>query len=915
MTAPFARLSRPGRLLCGLFVLLLGAGALPLWTGDLAAQAPGQKKGEEGEEAKPKDKRSRKEEVEDEKPRKKLRVIDVDEKEEKAPRAPALDDQPADVDSALKQTKNFFLKELYHEFVKPHDLLVLSSQTRKKEYAIEPLERYYPDKNPKIVNNSKAVNYYNDDWSPGGRLMIRTDYVHQIIPFEDLACIRVEMFLADKRLDQHAEGSKNYVSRGGMLRAAVLVLSAAQRFHDSAIQTGKRDASDDRWDRVVGARLHKKLLEVRLAQLALYAADNDWRGAADHARSLAEAYPDPKDREEIAGKLVSFIERGLGPDGADDGGENRYKVARDRLRLLENLFPGAAASGSLTNRMSSQAKRLSGEAEELDNKGKKEEALRRRRLAYELFPRLPGLENDLKRLEGAYPILRVGVRSLPSNLLPGWATTDVDRMAVELMFEGLVRLRDDPKGGARYEPALAAGMPSLAGLSRDFRLAPNAYWSDGERVSADDVAVTLHLLLDERKRWEGAVPGLGKLLADKVELGGDVFRLSLNLNQGYLDPLSLMTFKILPRGVEGNELKRNKQPVGSGPYSYAGQTTLDGRKTARFTANPMYGERDNRFRLPRIREIQFVEYPRDDEHPADGLTSGDGDAEGVHLVADVPAARARTLMANAKVTVVGPLETRRVWFLAVNHRNRPLQDNPALRQALAFALDREAILDEVFRGGFPRKEVHRPLNGPFPADSWACDPDVKADLHDAVRAKAMFKQASQKEGGVPPRALSLKYPTGDPAVKLAVEAICKQVAATLPGLVLTPTPVAPQKLREDVEKSHAFELAYYCHDFASAAYWLWPLFDSEAIDRGGSNYLGYEDAELMALLLATTTHRDFDKVKKAMHAAHKRLNQFMPLIPLWQLHTFVAHRKTLRPTALDPLLAFSDVEQWTKEAK
>ena len=40
--------------------------------------------------------------------------------------------------------------------------------------------------------------------------------------------------------------------------------------------------------------------------------------------------------------------------------------------------------------------------------------------------------------------LRVGVRSLPKFLSPGWAVTDSERRAVELMFEGLMKV--EPRG-------------------------------------------------------------------------------------------------------------------------------------------------------------------------------------------------------------------------------------------------------------------------------------------------------------------------------------------------------------------------------------------------------------------------------------------------------------------------------------
>jgi len=62
------------------------------------------------------------------------------------------------------------------------------------------------------------------------------------------------------------------------------------------------------------------------------------------------------------------------------------------------------------------------------------------------------------------------------------------------------------------------------------------------------------------------------------------------------------------------------------------------------------------------------------------------------------------------------LKTRRVYMLAVNHRQPSLADLN-LRRALAHGLRREQILDDAFRGTVkdaPDRKFHGPANGPFP---------------------------------------------------------------------------------------------------------------------------------------------------------------------------------------------------------
>jgi ABC-type oligopeptide transport system substrate-binding subunit len=120
-----------------------------------------------------------------------------------------------------------------------------------------------------------------------------------------------------------------------------------------------------------------------------------------------------------------------------------------------------------------------------------------------------------------------------------------------------------------------------------------------------------------------------------------------------------------------------------------------------------------------------------------------------------------------------------------------------------------------------------------------------------------------------------------------------------------------------VERTHNYELAYYHYDHPSEAYWIAPLFDLDpgATGSNGSNYLGFIDGELQSMFVQAQNYRDFNEVRQATNIIHRMLYEKMPLIPLWQLDTFLAHRNgvNLERADIDPLLIFNDVEHWTKE--
>jgi ABC-type oligopeptide transport system substrate-binding subunit len=261
------------------------------------------------------------------------------------------------------------------------------------------------------------------------------------------------------------------------------------------------------------------------------------------------------------------------------------------------------------------------------------------------------------------------------------------------------------------------------------------------------------------------------------------------------------------------------------------------------------------------------------------------------------------------------LPNRRIYFLAVNSRRPPL-DNKDLRQAIAFAINREDILTKHFRGGLTPRP-HKPLNGPYPPRSWAYDHTLPADPYKPGLAKAHAEKA--KESHAVPCKLSLKYPKGDPAVAQACEEIRNQVQQSAPGIDLELTPLGPRELRRDVEEMQAYDLAYFSLDYPDETYWLYPLLDPRATGPGGRNFLGYQnDADLEGAILKAMTYRDPYRVKNLTHHIHQVFFEKMPFIPLWQLDTHLAiNHQSLsmvdlqdRPVDPDPLLIFTSVEAW-----
>jgi ABC-type transport system substrate-binding protein len=902
-------------------VVALGFALLGAWTaGDLWGQPPGQavvfaqKKPrlEEEEEAPAKapPKKQRVEEEEDTPKVKppKSKVIRVEEEEDPVakpgmtrPEAPAA----GDLRQLAEQATNPGVRTLFMDLAVPHDHVVLKPLTRvtsgsgaiPRDYDVEPV--------PVYLGNNPTRYHKGLKFQPlvhGRRekpFSARLDSIEYVRPYEEIAQEKVRAFLKDEKYyETKPRDSKEYLSHFDMLVVAEQALSAVLRWHESAWQTGQRSGKE--WNKVESGLRDQLLDDVLLKQMDVLAKSRDWNRMLALMRRLAATYTDKDKRTRISRPVAKLIKDALKDPTAD---EKSKQETRKRLHDLVAEFPDNPVFLDLGNDLRKEAQRLLAEARKLsgdkNDTEKQQEAERLLKEAEETWPQLQELHAYKLERSTEHPVLRVGVRGrLPKYLSPGWACTDTEQRAVEMLFESLVKLVPDEAGIFRYRPGLAEDRPKVVPLGRHFQLPRYAQWSNGKPLNSSDIRFSVGLLktgvgLGRSRAW-------GELL-DQVEVKGDASQVTLRLHQGCLDPLAPMTFKILPnhqaRVLDTEEFAKN--PVGSGPFRLdASRHSDDNRECVFFLANPSYGLRSSKRNLPHIQEVRFYSYG----NAVDELRSGKLD-----LVLDLTAEdvdKLRQQASNVETPLPAPTApNRRIYFLAINHSK--LAD-VNLRKALAYAINREKLLNEHFRGPLGNK-VHKVLNGPFPAGSWACDPSLanrqnkgSLDLFDAVRARGFMNQRT-----VGP--LTLKYPEGDPSLENALKDLCEQVKSTT-GIVLELSRCDPVQLRQDVERTQSYDLAYYHYDFPDETYWLRPLLGPR--DGGDSNLFKFTHEKIQETLQDATHYRDFAKVREYQWAVQKLLTEQMPFIPLWQLDPLLAYSRAVKPSALEPLRVFTNIEEW-----
>ncbi|CAA9536427.1 MAG: Oligopeptide ABC transporter, periplasmic oligopeptide-binding protein OppA [uncultured Thermomicrobiales bacterium] len=270
------------------------------------------------------------------------------------------------------------------------------------------------------------------------------------------------------------------------------------------------------------------------------------------------------------------------------------------------------------------------------------------------------------------------------------------------------------------QPMLATEFNQVDDLTWEFQLREGVTFHNGEEFGADDVEFTIE------RTYSGEE---GLTVASTFSTVQDVVvvdPLTVQFVTKAPDPLlpARLAFyggQILPKdyftqvGPDGF----NQAPVGSGPVSFVEYVVDDHLTLARY---------DNYWGDPiAFQTVTFRPIPETSTRIA-ALQAGEVDiitkvpSDQVQDVADLENARIEQVLYNG------------LYVLGVNSTVPPL-DNPLVKQALSLAIDRQAIVEELYGG-----QGVVPSQPAVPGD-FAYDPSLPAYPYDPERAEALLAEA------------------------------------------------------------------------------------------------------------------------------------------------------------------------------
>ena len=319
--------------------------------------------------------------------------------------------------------------------------------------------------------------------------------------------------------------------------------------------------------------------------------------------------------------------------------------------------------------------------------------------------------------------LRVALTVDVTLLDPLMSGSKLDRQVYHNLYDPLLVL--DEKLG--IQPNLAESWQTPDPKTLILKLRQGVKFHDGTDFNAEAARINFDRMANDPKSVrKGEVANIASTEAV------DPLTLKINLKQPDASLLATLTDRagmmVSPAAIQklGADLQHDATGAGTGPFQFVEWIPDDHLLLKR---NDAYWNKDGG---PYLDQIRYRAIP-DDTVKLQSLQGGELDALDYLAPRTVPIAKA-----DSNLVVIDVPSLAAFWYML--NTTKPPFDNKALRQAVTYALDIDAIVKGVYLG------VGVPANGPISPSSWAYDDTIKSVKRDLAKAKAMLAEGGQPNG-------------------------------------------------------------------------------------------------------------------------------------------------------------------------
>lgn len=470
----------------------------------------------------------------------------------------------------------------------------------------------------------------------------------------------------------------------------------------------------------------------------------------------------------------------------------------------------------------------------------------------------------------------IGLSQEPTVFNPLMLHIEVDEGVYFNLFSPLWQV--DPEG--RFIPDLAAEVPTLenGGVSADgltwrIKLRDNVKWHDGTPFTAEDVKFSIDLINNPKFR---AGRRAGHELVRDLKVVSPT-ELTWRMEKAYAPYPSILSWTfIVPKHLMETEADPNAstfatKPVGTGPFKWVERVPGDHIILAAHDGYHLDGPHLERLVIKYIPDLTvlFTQF-----------TTGDIDYIGLQGITADHYEEAKGLADRD----VSPVPQAFIENIAFN-LGMPVFQDPAVREALYTAMDKQSIIDSIYYG------LPTPSESFLPKQSWAFNPDLPKQSYDADKAKQILDAAGWKPGGDGIReknGVRLEFVNSTTAgnhVREQAQQLLQQNWLDI-GVKMNINNLPPAVMWGDYWMQSKFETA-----MVGIYFMVGPdpdatdYFSSRSIGAkggGGQNTTQYESADVDKLLAEGASTVDPAKRKAAYFKMQEFTRKDLPYLPIFQ---------------------------------
>lgn len=429
----------------------------------------------------------------------------------------------------------------------------------------------------------------------------------------------------------------------------------------------------------------------------------------------------------------------------------------------------------------------------------------------------------------------------------------INNIVLKTTHQTLVRFTNE----GTFVPELATSWEYKDDTHLIFHLDPRAKFNDGTPLTADDVKFTFDMAMDSY-----VSSALAGLVSTEV-IDPQTVQLTIEkYNNEFIASIASVPLSIQSKHAYESGVK-DPYYIGSGPYMF--DEWVQG-EYCRVKKNPNYWRDD-----PGVSDTITFRPIIEDSSRVIALQNGE-----IDVCINPPINELQFLEDDKNVTVYERAGSR-LFYFAFNVSKAPW-DNQKLRQAVACAIDRDAVLQVAVDGkGTPQTTI---LNRGL----WGFYDDMPGFGYDVERAKKLMAEAGYPNGGIK---TTLLVANSSPYTNIAqvIQANLKEIGID----------VSIQMVDDATLKST-------CKAGTQDLY-LWRWNEDSKVDfvyrdlfytGSGSNYQHYSDKHVDELTDIVATEKDQDKRMQAGIELQTYLVDACPQVPLYIANLVIAYNKNLK---------------------